>query len=135
MEGIVADFLGVALAQDRLPGGGNRAEAQRVGRQTGQREAAGRIVFGVQQQRPVLEPQQFGFLGWIAVDLLQGSAVGNGAGARSLGRDRILLVLQSQRQDQWPQRQSLDDQRSQHDGEGGKQDDVARRKAFRQREG
>src|SRR5215213_1274659 len=71
---IVADFLGFAQLEDRLPRGVNRAAAQRVGRQFATANSA--ILFGAQQQRAVFEPEYFGGLGWVAVDFIQRRAIG-----------------------------------------------------------
>jgi len=57
---------------------------QRICRKFAGRDAPIGIAFRAQQQRAVFEPEDLGFLGWIAVDFIQRRAIGHRAGARDL---------------------------------------------------
>ena len=74
----------LAQRQDRAPRSGDGAAAQRIGGKFAARHAAIGIAFGAQQQRAVLQPENFGFFRRIAVDFVERGAIGDGAGARRL---------------------------------------------------
>ena len=80
----------------------------------------------------VFEPEDLGFLGWIAVDFIQRRAIGDRAGAGDLRSHRV-LVPELQCRDQRPQGQALNHQRAQHHGERRQQNEIAIRETFRQR--
>src|SRR6267378_8051997 len=91
MKSVVADGLGLAQAEQGSPRGADRAPPQRICRKFAGRDAAIGIAFRAQQQRAVFEPEDLGFLGWIAVDFIQRRAVGDRAGARDLRCHRVLI--------------------------------------------
>ena len=96
MKRVVADLFRLAQRQDRAPRRGDGAAAQRIGRQFAGGDAAVGIAFGAQQQRAIFQPQDFGFLRRIAVDLVERRAIGDGAGAGDLGATGF-VVLEVQR--------------------------------------
>src|SRR6476620_12445719 len=92
MKGVVADLLGFAQPQDRSSRGSDRAPPQRVRRQFAGRNAASGIALRAQQQGAVFKPEDFRFLGSVAVDFLQRRAIGDGAGTADFGGHQSVVL-------------------------------------------
>ena len=123
--------LRFAQRQDRAPRGGDGAAAQRIrGQLAGRTPPSGSPSARISSAR--YSSRRISASSDGSPSISSSAARKATARARPTSRHRI-VVLQLQRQDQRPQRQSLDHQRSQHHGKRRQQDQVAIRKTLRQR--
>src|SRR5262249_16411117 len=124
VEGGIADFAATAQAKQRTSGRIHRAQTQAVGRAI----RISRCGLAVRPHEGVLEfdAQSFGKPRLLALERSQRRLVGHKAGARHLLPHRI-VVTQIKLHEQWAQGEPLQQERSKHDGEGDKNNEVAKR--------